>query len=158
GGNGSAYLNEVKFLSDNEIDRIPSSRFVRLNLKINATKAEVWDVLTKPEYNKALQAIYDSDHNLQTNWNTSTEYNFKYLNGGIVTRSFAGNLYGNQYIQMDWVLGDYQYVEKFFVGEDKETKTSDFVIVCGPYGDDFETQKNILNNWAQKVKELSEKL
>jgi hypothetical protein len=31
-------------------------------------------------------------------------------------------------------------------------------IVCGPYGDDFKSQNIILKNWAQKVKELSEKI
>jgi hypothetical protein len=28
--------------------------------------------------------------------------------------------------------------------------------VCGPYKEDFEAQKTMLNKWAQKVKELSE--
>jgi hypothetical protein len=28
--------------------------------------------------------------------------------------------------------------------------------VCGPYSDDFENQRIILNAWAKKVKELSE--
>ena len=157
GGNGSAYLNEVKLLSDKELEKIPSSRFVTLSLEIDASKAKVWDVLTKPEYNKHLQAIYDENQKMNSDWNTSTNYNFKYLIGGIVTRSFADHLYGNQYIQMDWVKGDYQYVEKFLVGEDEETKLSNLHITCGPYLADFEKQKSILENWAKKVKELSEK-
>lgn len=158
GGNGSARLNEVKFLSDNEIENISSSRFVTLKFKINATKSEVWDVLTKSEYNKALQAIFDKENKLKADWNKSSKVNFKYLNAGNITSAFAGNVWGNQYIQIDCEQGYYQYVEKFLVSENDQTKKSELHIVCGPYGDDFKNQKIILNNWAQKVKELSEKI
>ena len=46
GGNGSAYYSDVKILSDEEIESISSSRFVSLNLDINATQTEIWKVLT----------------------------------------------------------------------------------------------------------------
>ena len=157
GGNGSARLNEVKFLSDNEIENISSSRFVTLNIEINATQAEIWDVLTKQEYSKALQAIFDRENTLKADWNKSSKVNFKYPYGGFITSEFAGNVYGNQYIQIDSELGDYQYVEKFLLLENEQTNKTKLQIVCGPYGDDFKSQKVILNNWAQKVKELSEK-
>ena len=157
GGNGSARLDEVKFLSDNEIEDISSSRFVTLNIEINATQAEIWDVLTKQESYKALQAIYDRENTLKADWNKSSKVNFEYHSAGFITSQFAGNLYGNQYIQIDSELGDYQYVEKFLLLENEQTNKTKLQIVCGPYGDDFKSQKVILNNWAQKVKELSEK-
>lgn len=158
GGNGSARLNEVTFISDNELENISSSRFVTLNIKINATQAEIWEVLTKPEYNKTLQVIFDKEKTLKADWNKSSKVNFKYLNRGNITSEFAGNVWGSQYIQIDSELGDYQYVEKFLLLENQQTKNTEFKIVCGPYGGDFNNQKVILNNWAQKVKELSEKL
>ncbi len=157
GGNGSAWLNEVKFLSDNEIENISPSRFVSLNITINATQDEIWDVLTKPEYSKTLQPIFDEKNTLKADWNKSSKVNFKYLNGGIITSEFAANLFGNQYIQIDGELGNYQYVEKFLLLENEQTKNTELQIVCGPYSDNFENQKFILNNWGQKVKELSEK-
>ena len=156
GGNGSARINEVIFLSENEINKIPSSHFVSLNIQINATQNEIWEVLTKAEYSKDLQPIFDEDNKLNADWNKSSKVNFKYLNEGN-TSDFAANLYGNQYIQIDWEVDDYQYVEKFLLLENKEAKTTDFSIVCGPYNDDFMSQKLILNRWAQRVKELSEK-
>jgi hypothetical protein len=156
GGNGSARLDEVRFLSDNEIKYILPSRFVTLNIKINATKDEIWEVLTKDEYSKTLQTIFDKENILKTDWNKSSKVNFIYLYAGLITSEFAGNLYGNQYIQIDWEYEIYQYVEKFLVSENDQTKKSELHIVCGPYGDDFESQKLILNTWAQKVKELSE--
>ena len=156
GGNGSARLNEVKILSDKEIEKIPSSRFVSLNIKISATMDKVWDVLTKEEYNKMLQVIFDKENRLKADWNESSKVNFKYLNKGIITSEFAGNLYGNKYIQIDCGLGNNQYVEKFLVSENNQTKITELVITCGPYGNDFKNQNNILKSWAQKVKELSE--
>jgi len=157
GGNGSARLDEVKFLSDNEIENISSSRFVTLNIEIDATQVEIWDVLTKQEYYKTLQAIFDKENTLKADWNKSLKVNFIYPYGGMITSEFAGNVWGNQYIQIDCELGDYQYVEKFLLLENEQTNKTKLQIVCGPYGDDFKNQKVILNNWAQKVKELSEK-
>ncbi|MDG2426044.1 MAG: hypothetical protein P8M07_05590 [Flavobacteriales bacterium] len=157
GGNGSARLNEVKFLTDNEIADIVYSRFVSFNIKINATQDEIWSVLTKPEYNLSLQPIFDGENRLKSDWNESSEVNFKYPNGGVITSEFAGNLYGNNYIQIDCELAGYQYVEKFLLLENEEEKNTELQVVCGPYGHDFENQQDILNDWAQKVKELSEK-
>jgi hypothetical protein len=157
GGNGSARLDEVNLLSEKDIENITPSRFVTLNFDINATKNKIWEVLTKTEYSKTLQAIFDKENKLKTDWNIGSKVNFKYPNAGNITSKFAGNLYGNQYIQIDYELGNDQYVEKFLVLENQKTKSSELIIVCGPYGDDFKNQKNILKNWAQKVKELSEK-
>ncbi len=157
GGNGSAYLDKVRFLSDKEIENISSSRFVSINLDINASKDKIWEVLTKTEYNKTLQAIYDKEKKLQANWNIGSKVNFIYPNAGNITSEFSGDLYGNQYIQIDFEMDTNQYVEKFLVIENQETKSSELIIVCGPYGDDFKNQKTILKSWAQKVKELSEK-
>ncbi len=158
GGNGSARLNEVQFLSDKEIKNISSSRFFTLNLKINATEANIWDVLTKEEYSKTLQAIFDKDNTLEADWYKSSEVNFKYLNLSAITSVFAGDLWGNKYIQIDSRWGEHQYVEKFLLSEKEGATETELQIVCGPYGDDFEKQKSILNNWAQKVKGLSEKI
>ena len=87
----------------------------------------------------------------------SSKVNFDYHNAGTITSEFAANLYGNQYIQIDCELGENQYVEKFLLLENEETKQTELQIVCGPYTNDFEKQKFILNKWAQKIKALSEK-
>jgi len=156
GGNGSARLSEVKILTDKEAESFSPSRFVTLNFNINATKANVWEVLTADKYSKSLQSTFDKENKLTATWNKSAEVNYKYKNAGSITSAYAGNLFGNQYIQVDCEKGKYQYVEKFMVS-DRE-KGSELIIVCGPFGDDFKEQKVILNNWAEKVKALSEKV
>ena len=156
GGNGSARLNEVTFLNDDEIKNISPSNFVTQNIEIEATQKEIWEVITSPAYFKILQPIFDKEKILNADWVKSSKVNFNYLFGGAITSEYAGNLYGNQYIQVDYSLDNNPYVEKFLLLEDKQTQNSTLQIVCGPYGDDFETQKNIINTWANKVKELSE--
>jgi len=155
GGNGSARLKEVKFLSDNEIKMIPDSRFISLTINIKATQGEVWEILTKPENVKTLQPIFDERNILKPDWRKMSNVNYHYQTNGMLTSSYANKLFGNFYIQNDYE--HLQYNEKFLLLENEQTKTTELKIVCGPYGDDFETQKNILNNWAEKVKELSEK-
>ena len=156
GGNGSARLNEVKLLSDSEIENISSSRFVSIDIKINATQNKVWNVLTKPEHTKALQAIFDKENTFMARSDDGVSVNFAYAGGGMITSEFAGDVWGNQYIQIDCQTGDYQYVQKFLLLENKETNSTELQIVCGPYGDDFDSQESILDNWAAKVKVLSE--
>ena len=157
GGNGSSHLSEVTFLSDSEIEKISPSKFVSFSIDINATQAEIWKTLTETEYTKALQPSFDLNKSLKENWKNTSKVNFKYISNNEITAEYAANLYGNQYIQIDGEKDDYQYVEKFLLLENKNTHITEFKIVCGPYGNDFEIQKTILNNWAKKVKELSEK-
>ncbi len=155
GGNGSARLNEVRLLSDNEIKMIPASQFVSLDTKINATQDEIWEILTEPENAKHLQSTFDKDNKLKADWRKTSNVNFHYPNTGILNYSYEGKLFGNFYIQND--SEHLQYNEKFLLLENEQTKNTELKIVSGPYDDDFEAQKRIINNWAKKVKELSEK-
>jgi hypothetical protein len=156
GGNGSARLNEVTFLSEKEIDDISPSRFVSIQMDIDASRENIWEVLTDTSYYVTFKAIFDKGNSIKLDMTNLPKVNFKYPKSGFITSDFAGDLYGNKYIQIDCKIDDYHYVEKFLVGENQQTKSSELVITCGPYGHDFETQKRILNRWAQKVKELSE--
>ena len=158
GGNGSARLNEVTFLTEDAIENLTPTRFVVQNITINATPSVIWEVLTKPEYYKTLQAIFDPESALIPDLNTDSKVNFKYRNGGDITSEFAANLYGNHYIQIDSKLNDSHYVEKFLLLDNEDANNTELKIVCGPYSKvDFEIQNKILSNWSKKVKALSEK-
>lgn len=155
GGNGSARLNEVRFLSGNEIKMLPTSRFVSLNISIKATQDSIWKVLTKPKSTETLRSIFDKSNKLNTYWKETSNVNYHYPNSGVITASYANKLFGNFYIQNDY--DNFQYSEKFLLLENENTKITELKIVCGPYGTDYESQKRILTIWAQKVKALSEK-
>ena len=131
GGNGSARLNEVKFISDSEVEHLSSYRFVSFDLNINATQAEIYQILTKDEYGRTLQTIFDEENQLEANWNESSKVNFKYGKSGELTSAFAGDVFGCLYIQIDAEKDNYQYVEKFLLVENQETKTTKLQVVCG---------------------------
>jgi len=154
GGNGSARLNEIKMLSDTEINAIMASKFVTLTITIAVEPVKVWEVLTKNESAKALHSIFDKNNALNTDWKNQSNVNFIYPKSGLLMAGFADLMFGSYYIQNDYSYLNYS--EKFFLAENKELKHTELKIVCGPFGDDFEVQKTIINNWAQKVKTLSE--
>ncbi|WP_372802138.1 hypothetical protein [Lutibacter sp.] len=154
GGNGSARLNEIEFLSDNEIKNIPNSKFVTYSININSSQDNIWKVLTKKEYTAELQPIFDKNNLLNKDWREVSNVNFHYNNDKILTSQFARKLFGNFYIQNDYKNALYN--EKFLLLENLVSKNTELKIVCGPFKDDYENQKNILIEWASKVKELSE--
>ena len=49
-----------------------------------------------------------------------------------------------------------QYNEKFLLIESELLKNTELQIVCGPFTDDFEAQKVLINTWSEKMKKLSE--
>lgn len=154
GGNGSARLNEIRFITDDDIELTPSARFVSIDIEINANAIEVWKILTLAENADALRQIIDKNNPQKTEWRESPNVNFKYSNAGKSTAVFADKVYGNFYIQNDF--DHLAYSEKFLLLEDEQSRQTTLKIVCGPFGYDYEQQKFILNNWSQKVKDLSE--
>lgn len=152
GGNGSARLSEVKFLSEDEISKMTPSKFVSLDLEINASASSIREVMTHIDYYEKLQKIVDKNNQFESGWRNTTNVNYHYVDAGSVLARYADELFGNFYIQNDYT----EFTEKFLLLENSETKTTELKIVCGPFSDDFVAQKTILNEWAQKVKVLSE--
>ena len=158
GGNGSARLNEVTLLADDEIERLAPARFVQFNVPIQADADAVWSVLTSDEYSATLQATFDPENALEPDWNQWAEVNFNYPESGAITRAFAGDVWGSFYIQIDCQSEQNQYVEKFLLSRSQTSKETTLSITCGPYGTDFMAQESILEKWAAEVKKLSESL
>ena len=155
GGNGSARLNEVHFLTESEQALLPSKRFISKTITINAEPHEIWEVLTKDENATKLHTYFDKKKQLKSDWRKSTNVNYSYAKSGVPTSSFAGLLFGNFYIQNDYENSN--YTEKFILLANEESKAVNLQMVSGPFGDDFAVQEHILNNWSQEVKQLSEK-
>lgn len=155
GGNGSARLSEINLLSDNEVAKIPASRFVSQTVEIKATQAKIWEIITNSDNAESLRPTFDSENKLKSDWRKATNVNYNNQNTGALTASYAEMLYGCFYVQNDYEQLDYS--EKFLLIENQETGITELKIVCGPFAADFAAQKSVLNNWGQKVKTLSEK-
>lgn len=156
GGNGSAHLHEVSFLSDFEIAALKNGAFITLNLNIEATQDKIWQVLTQSEYLELLKASFKDNVPLGMNWRDQVDVNFYYADPSKLTNLFADKLFGCYYIQNDYLLDENPYVEKFLLVEDEEKKTTLLQIAAGPYGEDYAAQQVILQLWANEVKSLSE--
>lgn len=158
GGNGSAHFSEVTFITENEVANIANAQFVSFDININSSYDRVWEVMTKTEYTNKLQPVFDKKNELSKDWRTTSNVNYYYANKNEMTGMYADMLFGNWYIQNDYLINDVAYTEKFLLLKSEEkTNQTILKVVCGPFNQDFETQQAILNEWTKKVKELSEK-
>lgn len=155
GGNGSARLKDIQFLTNDEIKKIPSTRFITHSIDIRANQTLISKVLENTEFTNKLQPIFDTNKSLTTGWRQVKNVNYNYPNGGLLSSSYAHILFGNFYVQNDYE--HLNYTEKFLLLEDKNSDITTLQIVCGPFADDYDTQKMILDKWSEKVKILSEK-
>lgn len=156
GGNGSARFNEVHFLTNNEIKNIPTSNFVSYSLRISTTQEKIWNVLTKKEFLSSLQPTFNINVISAPSWREKSNVNYYYAIPNELTSSYADKLFGCYYIQNDYLINDNSYVEKFLLLENNKEHHTELKIVCGPFQNNFEIQQTIIENWAKKVKELSE--
>jgi hypothetical protein len=156
GGNGSSRFSEVQFLTEAEISEIPVSQFVKLRLQIEATPEQIWQVITSPMRTGLFATVLENGSELKEDWRANTNVNFSYGKSGNLTSDYANLLYGNYYIQNDYD-NEYNYSEKFMISKNEEDSSiCNLTITCGPFGNDYEAQLEIITNWGNKVKELSE--
>lgn len=154
GGNGSARLNEITLLTETEINALVPTKFVSLNLTVNAGRREIWEVLTDSKYLFEMEMIFNSEAQLEKSWRLNTNFNYAYHNAGKLTAKFSGDVFGNAYIQNDYEKN--MFTEKILLIENHENKTTEVKVVFGPFENDYDEQKAIIEIWANKVKELSE--
>lgn len=153
GGNGSARLGEITLLNEEEINKITKGKFVSLKIEIDAKENVIWEVMKNPKYAQSFEKIIDKDKELNKEWRKNTNLNFHYHNAGKSTASFADKHYGAYYIQNDYNKAN--YTDKFFLYQNESEKYT-LDISCGPFLEDFEEQKEILTQWSEEVKRLSE--
>lgn len=155
GGNGSAHLNEVSLLSNFKYKNLPTGKFVSLKISINAPSIKVQDVLSLPAYLGDLKPYLSPEAQGKSFWRGSTNINYHYPKSGKVSSVYANILFGNFYAQNTY-NNDLQFAEKFLLLEDETSTSTDLIVVCGPFGEDYDSQKAVLERWTAKVKELSE--
>jgi hypothetical protein len=154
GGNGSARLNEVTFLSADDIAALPKVKFVSHDIIINNNQNAIANVMVDEAFSERLREVFDSTKLLANNWRQQTNLNYHYDLAGQRSAAYADMLFGNFYVQNDYT--HHHYTEKFLLLTGDEANTTTLKIVCGPFVDNFETQERVLKAWGQKVKALSE--
>jgi len=156
GGNGSSWLDEIRFLTDSELKELEIGSFVSDKIDINANGDVIWKIITGKAHPIVLGGKYGEGAYIESNWQPNEKIEVKYSPGitaiyGLVTASWI-----NRYLQIDYELKDVNRVEKFLLREGPTKGTTEFHIVSGPYTSDLEQQKKEKRKWLMKLKVLSE--
>ncbi len=157
GGNGSARWNEIEFLDDLAVKSLGDRPFVSRNLEINATPEKVWRMLTSLEFERELMTSLGSDAFLPKAWQRHAKVAYPYTsdskeNVGEVTAAWEG-----VYAQMDYTIDGENYVQKFFIEENPDRKSSILHLVSGPYLEDFKEHDRNWANYHELLRTLSER-
>lgn len=154
GGNGSARIEEVKFLENVQTSGLVNSKFVSLDMTIRASEDKIWKVLTDTSYIQILSPIFDKNKTLKKKWRSQTNMNYAYSYSGIKKAQFGGKHFGSFYIQNDYETLNYS--EKIFISQNNLAEFSKVQLVFGPFLKDFDKQEIMLTQWLARVKLLSE--
>ncbi|MFD2586041.1 hypothetical protein ACFSQJ_03820 [Croceitalea marina] len=129
-------------------------KVVTISIEIDAGTSKIWDIITNKDYAKILGNIFVKNGFVQSEWQLNSKVDFIYEPDYIVYSGTITKLIEEELIQIDYSINGLEYVEKFSIeNDDSSTKLS---IVISPYGNDFNQQKVMWQNWLLKVKELSE--
>jgi hypothetical protein len=156
GGNGSAWFDEVNFITDAEIEKLGSTPFVSLNAEINASKETIWRIITSRTYASSLGAMFAKNGLINSDWKENSNVHFKHGPDGNIATGTITAFWENMYVQIDYNNDGNHYAQKFLLLENEDKKGTQLHLVSGPYDGNYETQKTAWTNWLQKVKELSE--
>lgn len=157
GGNGSDWLRNVTFLSEHEVAGMGSQPFFFSKVKINATPENIWQSLSNTAYFKELGEKFDKKDFFTSSWNPDSKTRLE-LNTTLERAvGYVGIVFGNYYLQIDYIRNGNHYSEKLLMSENKETNSTELVFASGPYPNDYELQNSRLTTWLETVKTQSEK-
>lgn len=150
GGNGSAWFNEVTFLSDDEVKELGASPFVYLNTEIKASKEQIWKAISGTNYGKELGEKLNMEAFFESGLISD-----RYLDYESENERATGSLsmlWGNLYLHIDYDLNGRHYSEKMLVIENTEDNTAELHLAAGPHSEDYAAQQTVWSNWLQEVK------
>lgn len=156
GGNGSGWLTDVTFLSEDEVADMGSQPFFYSNTTLNSNTEKIWKALTATDYFTSLGKKFDQLEFFTTPFNPDSQAHLEYTADGEKGAGFCGMHFGNYYMHIDYNLDGFHYSEKMLIMENQEEKTTEFFFASGPYPEGFETEKAEWENFVSAVKKASE--
>ncbi len=151
GGNGSAWISDVTFLSEDEVASKGSQPFFYSKSVLKASTADIWKALGMTAYFKQLGTKFNEKEFFSSEWNPDGEARLTLFTQGENADGYVGMLYGNYYLHIDYDRDGFHYSEKLLISENKEEGTADLHFASGPYPQDFEAQKSNLERWIATV-------
>jgi len=156
GGNGSAWLSDVSFLSSEEVASYGSQPFFYATSVVDASKEDIWKALGQSSYFKTLGKRFDKQDFFSAAWTPESQAHLEYMTEKEYARGYVGTVYGNAYLHIDYKKDGFHYSEKLLMIEDKETQTTELYFASGPYPANYDRQEKEWTKWFDKVKSTSE--
>lgn len=157
GGNGSAWYDEVDFLTASETQDLGPTPFVQLDTEIEATKEEIWKAISSTQYIEKLGDLFNERTFYQSLWQPDSYINLKHESDDMNVTGMANNYWGTMYLQVDYDRKGEQSVEKVLILPSEDGKSATLKVVSGPLGADYDDQQLVWEKWLKEVKGLSEK-
>lgn len=156
GGNGSAWYQQVDFLTEDEVHALETTPFYFEEIEVNATKAEIWKAFTQTDLAKELgkkskkKAMYNSD------WTDDFNLNIQYQIDNESMIGYVSSMWGNLYMHIDYFKNGRHSSTKMLVMQDKFSYKSKIIFVSGPFPEDLEKQNEHWKAWLYQLKKDSQ--
>jgi hypothetical protein len=156
GGNGSARLSEVSFLSDDAVAKMGSQPFYYSKAVLHATPERIWNALITTDYFQQLGVKFDRKAFFSAAWDPNARTEMHLDTRSEKATGHVGVVYGNFYLQIDYLRDGVHYSEKMLLIENMEDHTTELHVASGPFPKDFARQKLKWDNWVEAVAKASE--
>lgn len=156
GGNGSSRINEVSFLSNEEVSALGSQPFFYSKSVFKASIKDIWNTMRKTEYFKQLGKKFNKQEFFASEWNANSQVNLSLDKKEEKAQGFVGMVFGNYYLQINYNKNGVLSSEKLLMIENQKDQSTELFFASGPFPKDFEKNKEELNSWLEKVKRASE--
>lgn len=156
GGNGSAWLEDVTFLSEDEVAGMGSQPFFYSKTTLNASPANIWKAVGMTDYFAQLGEKFNEKKFFSSEWDPEAQAYLELDAKGEKAGGYVGMVFGNYYLHIDYNLDGFHYSEKMLMVENKEDNTTELFFASGPYPEGFDMQKSIWDKWIEEVKKTSE--
>lgn len=151
GGNGSAWLSDITFLSDQEVSDLGSQPFYFNTTVLNASKEKVWQTLTATDYFSLLGDKFDKQEFFSSEWTADSRAHLHLESEEEHASGFVGTHFGNTYLHIDYYINSKHYSEKILLIENNEEGTTKMFFASGPFPSNYDAMQKKWDKWFYTV-------
>ena len=156
GGNGSGWISDVTFLSDDEVAEMGAQPFFYSKSTLKANTSEIWAAMGKTDYFNKLGEKFGEKFFFSTVWNPEASRHLEIETENEMATGYVGMVFGNYYLHIDYERDGFHYSEKILMLENAEEGTTDFHVATGPYPEGYDQSETIWSQWVKTVTKNSE--
>ena len=156
GGNGSARMKEISFVSNDEVAAMGSQPFYFSKTTINASTKDIWNAMRKSDYFKQLGKKFKKQNFFSSEWDSNSGANLNLNTKDEIASGFVGMMFGSYYMHIDYDRNGFHYSEKLLLVENPNDQTTKLCFASGPFPKNYEKEKLVLDKWIAAIKKSSE--